>query len=99
MVSGPTPSDRREAGSPAFALQDLPLQDLALPEMPLQGLRVLEMGVLPAASYCARIFADFGADVLKIEPAGGDPGRRLAPLAGEGEGAYFGYLNHNKRSA
>lgn len=71
--------------------------------MPLTGLRVLEIGVLPAASYCARIFADFGADVLKIEPAAGDPGRKIAPLVGadadSAEGAYFGFLNHNKRSA
>jgi crotonobetainyl-CoA:carnitine CoA-transferase CaiB-like acyl-CoA transferase len=71
--------------------------------MPLKGLRVLETGVLPAASYCAKMFADFGADVLKIEPVDGDPGRKIAPLVGAdsaaAEGAYFGYLNHNKRSA
>src|SRR5262245_21570834 len=86
MVSVPTASDGREAGGPA---------------LPLRGLRVLELGVLPAASYCARMFADFGADVLKVEPAGGDPGRRLAPLVGgeAAEGAYFGYLSYNKRSA
>src|SRR5215469_15278848 len=85
MVNVPRTSDGRGAGSSA---------------LPLHGLRVLEMGVLPAASYCARMFADFGADVLKVEAAGGDPGRRLAPLVGDGagEGAYFGYLNHNKRS-
>ena len=71
--------------------------------MPLTGLRVLEIGKIPAASYCARLFADFGADVLKIEPRQGDAGRGIAPLVaiggGRSEGGYFGFLNYNKRSA
>jgi crotonobetainyl-CoA:carnitine CoA-transferase CaiB-like acyl-CoA transferase len=71
--------------------------------MPLTGLRVLEIGQIPAASYCARLFADFGADVLKVEPLQGDAGRGIAPLvaigSGRSEGGYFGFLNYNKRSA
>jgi crotonobetainyl-CoA:carnitine CoA-transferase CaiB-like acyl-CoA transferase len=70
--------------------------------MALRDVRVIELGSLPAASFCARLFADFGADVLKVEPPGGDPGRRVAPLIdiGEGrrEGAYFSFLNTRKRS-
>ena len=48
--------------------------------MPLKGLRVVELGTLPAASYCARLFADFGAEVRKIEPPAGDPTRHAHPL-------------------
>ena len=70
--------------------------------MPLLGLRVVELGTLPAASYCARMFADFGAEVLKIEPPAGDPARLAAPLVdlagGERESGYFGFLNFNKSS-
>ncbi len=71
--------------------------------MPLGDLRVAEVGSLPAASYCARIFADFGADVVKVEPPAGDPGRHMPPLVeigeGEREGAFFGFLNVRKRNA
>jgi len=71
--------------------------------MPLRDLRVVEIGTLAAASYCARIFADFGADVLKIEPPEGDPGRRIEPLIpiaeDTHESVFFGYLNARKRSA
>ncbi len=70
--------------------------------MALEGLRVLEVGSFAAASYCARLFADFGADVLKLEPPGGDPLRRSRPSiatdAGEAS-AWFSFLNFGKRLA
>jgi crotonobetainyl-CoA:carnitine CoA-transferase CaiB-like acyl-CoA transferase len=70
--------------------------------MPLRGLRVMELGRLPAAAYCARLFADFGAEVLKIEPPAGDPTRLADPLVdlatGKCESGYFGFLNFNKTS-
>ncbi len=56
---------------------------------------------MPAGAYCARLLADFGAEVIRIEPPGGDPARRQAPLIeGDGEpvGAWFGYLNFGKSS-
>src|SRR5215208_8449782 len=44
------------------------------PQGPLDGVRVLELGSLIAGPFCGRILADFGAEVLKIEPPGsGDP--------------------------
>jgi crotonobetainyl-CoA:carnitine CoA-transferase CaiB-like acyl-CoA transferase len=52
---------------------------------PLSGLRVIELGQLIAGPFCGQIFADFGADVIKVEPPGqGDPlrdwGREGFPL-------------------
>jgi crotonobetainyl-CoA:carnitine CoA-transferase CaiB-like acyl-CoA transferase len=64
----------------------------------LSHLRVVEIGSSPAASYCARLFADFGADVWKVEPLSGDPLRRAAPLTPKGQSAWFAFLNFNKSS-
>ena len=65
--------------------------------MPLSALRVIELGSLPAAAYCARLFADFGAEVIKVEPPGGDPMRRAAPTI-DGDSAGFAFLNFGKQS-
>lgn len=64
----------------------------------LSHLRVIEIGSSAATSYCARLFADFGADVRKIEPPKGDPLRRSAPLTTSGQSAWFTFLNFNKSS-
>jgi crotonobetainyl-CoA:carnitine CoA-transferase CaiB-like acyl-CoA transferase len=64
----------------------------------LSHLRVVEIGSSPAASYCARLFADFGGNVQKVEPPSGDPLRRAAPLTPKGQSAWFAFLNFNKSS-
>jgi crotonobetainyl-CoA:carnitine CoA-transferase CaiB-like acyl-CoA transferase len=68
----------------------------------LSGVRVAEFGTGAALAYCGKLFADFGADVVKVEPPGGDPDRQLAPLVdvggGRRESAVFAWLNTNKRS-
>ncbi|WFU62530.1 CaiB/BaiF CoA-transferase family protein [Bradyrhizobium brasilense] len=64
----------------------------------LSDLRVVEIGSSAATSYCARLFADFGADVQKVEPPAGDPLRRSAPLTPDGQSAWFAFLNFNKSS-
>lgn len=64
----------------------------------LSHLRVLEIGSSAATSYCARLFADFGADVQKVEPPAGDPLRASAPLTAGGQSAWFAFLNFNKSS-
>ncbi|NVN88800.1 MAG: CoA transferase [Rhodopseudomonas sp.] len=70
--------------------------------MPLSELRVVEIGSGDALGYCGKLFADFGAEVIKIEPPGGDPARRTAPLVDAGDGRLesgsFAWLNTNKRS-
>ncbi|OPY95234.1 hypothetical protein A5906_09500 [Bradyrhizobium sacchari] len=64
----------------------------------LSHLRVIEIGSSAATSYCARLFADFGADVKKVEPPKGDPLRRSLPLTPSGQSAWFAFLNLNKSS-
>ena len=63
----------------------------------LSGLRVVELGFLAAGAYAARLFADFGAEVVKVEPASGDPGRSFPPLV-DGSSGWFAYLNFGKKS-
>lgn len=51
-----------------------------------------------ATSLAGKIAADLGADVLKIEPPGGDPVRQAPPLLPSGASALFQFLNTSKRS-
>ena len=54
--------------------------EAAPPNGPLTGLKVIELGQLIAGPFAAKTLADFGADVIKIEPPdGGDPLRTDAP--------------------
>ena len=61
---------------------------------PLDGLRVIEFSHMVMGPATGVILADLGADVLKVEPPGGDNTRRLK---GSG-GGYFAMYNRNKRS-
>jgi crotonobetainyl-CoA:carnitine CoA-transferase CaiB-like acyl-CoA transferase len=65
---------------------------------PLSHLRIVEVGSAAATSYCARLFADFGASVQKVEPPLGDPLRYTAPFTPKGQSAWFAFLNFNKSS-
>lgn len=65
---------------------------------PLTGLRVLELGQLIAGPFCGRILADFGAEVLKVEPpAGGDPLRNWRVMK-DGNSIWWEAQSRNKRS-
>src|ERR1700761_866108 len=66
--------------------------------MPLSRFRVLQIGSGVAVDYCGKLFADFGADVVKLEPPGGDPLRLAPPVLDGGESGLFAWLNTNKRS-
>ena len=63
--------------------------------------RVLDLSG-PEAVFCGKLLADYGADVVRVEPPGGDPSRARAPFAGDEEGPerslYFLFYNTNKRS-
>jgi crotonobetainyl-CoA:carnitine CoA-transferase CaiB-like acyl-CoA transferase len=77
------------------------LTDTSSDEQALSHLRIIELGDIPA-SYATRWLADLGADVIKVEPAGGDPNRLLPPFAGNIEdrerSLTFIHANTNKRS-
>ena len=68
----------------------------------LEGLRVVELGQLVSAPYCGKLFADYGADVIKVEPPEtGDRARQWGPFPQdephpEKSGLFF-FLNTNKR--
>jgi len=65
---------------------------------PLTGIRVLELGTLIAAPFAARLFAEFGADVIKVEtPQGGDPLRKWRKLH-EGTSLWWSLQSRNKKS-
>ncbi|MDB5480037.1 MAG: L-carnitine dehydratase/bile acid-inducible protein [Caulobacteraceae bacterium] len=68
----------------------------------LEGVRVAEFGAGAALAYCGKLFADLGAHVVKVEPPGGDPGRREPPLVDIGDGllesGVFAWRNTNKKS-
>jgi crotonobetainyl-CoA:carnitine CoA-transferase CaiB-like acyl-CoA transferase len=66
--------------------------------MPLSRFRVLQIGSGIALDYCGKLFSDFGADVVKLEPPEGDPLRRFPPVLQGGESGLFAWLNTNKRS-
>lgn len=50
---------------------------------PLAGVRVVELGIWVAAPAAAAMLADWGADIVKVEPPGGDPNRRTLRHVGE----------------
>ena len=68
------------------------------PVPPLHGLRVLELGTLIAGPYCARLLAEFGAEVIKIEaPGEGDPLRTWRKLH-KGTSLWWFVQARNKKS-
>lgn len=65
---------------------------------PLSGIRVVELGTLIAAPFAARLFAEFGAEVIKIEqPGGGDPLRTWRKLH-QGTSLWWYLQSRNKKS-
>lgn len=74
----------------------------ALPAQPYEGVRIVEVGGTIAAAGATKTFADFGADVVKIEPLTGGEVRRVAPFPDDiphlDRGAYHLALDTGKRS-
>ncbi|TCK27630.1 CaiB/BaiF CoA transferase family protein [Pseudonocardia endophytica] len=69
---------------------------------PLAGLRVVDLTQVLAGPYCTMVLADLGADVIKVEPPGGDMARQWGPHPQGADaasyGGYFASVNRNKRS-
>jgi crotonobetainyl-CoA:carnitine CoA-transferase CaiB-like acyl-CoA transferase len=71
------------------------------PDLPLSPYRVLDL-TNEKGYFCGKILADLGADVIKIEPPEGDPGRNIGPfyhdMPGKEKSLFFFAYNTNKRS-
>jgi crotonobetainyl-CoA:carnitine CoA-transferase CaiB-like acyl-CoA transferase len=69
----------------------------------LDDVRVLDISQGIAGPLCAKLLADFGADVIKVEPSGGEPGRSMPPFFEDDpdpeKSLFFLLLNLNKRGA
>ncbi len=64
----------------------------------LKGIRILDLSRMLAGPYGSQLLADLGAEIIKIEPIGGDPMRQMGPHFAAGESAYFLSINRNKKS-
>ncbi|ORI27074.1 CaiB/BaiF CoA-transferase family protein [Rhodococcus sp. 1168] len=69
------------------------------PAGPLSDLRVVEMGQLLAGPFCGQLLADFGAEVIKLEPPGtGDPMRQWGREKSHGKSLWWPVVARNKKS-
>lgn len=66
--------------------------------MKLDGVRVLDLGMYLPAPVMSQILAGHGADVIRVEPPGGEPSRAFAPNDGDGQSIWFKNTHRGKRS-
>src|SRR6266702_1252563 len=70
---------------------------LSLPNLPLAGIRIVDFSRVLAGPFCTALLSDLGAEVIKIEPPGGDDYRSVGPFT-DGESGLFAAMNRNKQS-
>ena len=91
---------RPESGlDPAYPEDSLPRRRACA--QPLRHFKILDFSRILAGPFATQLLADFGAEVLKIEPPAGDPTRGWGPpfeRGDQGESAYFRCANRGKRS-
>ena len=76
------------------------MSDISKTQLPLEGLRVVDLSDGVAGAYATKLLAGWGATVVKVEPPGGDPTRRLGPGALPADpdaSILFSYLNTGKK--
>ena len=62
----------------------------------LEGVRVIDLSRVLAGPFAAQVLAEMGADVIKVEPPGGESARGVGPFI-DGRSLYFASLNTGKR--
>lgn len=65
--------------------------------LPLEGIKIVDLSMYLPGPFCSQMLADFGAEVIKVEPLSGDSGRWLNPFL-DSQGALFYQVNRNKKS-
>lgn len=66
---------------------------------PLQGLKVIDLTSALNGPFCTMMLADYGADVIKVEPVNGDQCRTWGPMDPKsGDSGFFAQINRNKKS-
>ena len=65
-----------------------------------EGLKVIDLTSALNGPFCTMFLADYGADVIKIEPGGGEQSRHWGPIdENSGESGFYGFVNRNKKGA
>lgn len=65
-----------------------------------EGLKVVDLTSALNGPFCTMFLADYGADVIKIEPVGGEQSRSWGPIDEKtGESGFYGFVNRNKKGA
>src|SRR5215470_8770712 len=89
-----------DAGTLSVHGGDAPVSDVQSLPGPLAGLRILELAD-EKGQFCGKLLGDLGADVVKIEPPGGEPCRRVGPFLDDipdpQRSLSFWYYNTSKR--
>ena len=76
----------------------MPGQEIDAEQGVFQDLTIIDVSGSVATSYAAKLFSDYGAVVINLEPTHGFATRMLSPLLANGDSAMHAYLNTNKHS-